>query len=62
MTWLYSQYIMRISWFAAMNSLVFLFVFAFTSPTFATEPREFILSNGMKALLVEVPKAPVATV
>ena len=34
----------------------------FTSPAFATEPREFILSNGMKVLLVEVPKAPVATV
>jgi zinc protease len=28
----------------------------------AAEPREFILSNGMKVLLVEVPKAPVATV
>jgi len=26
------------------------------------EPREFVLSNGMKVLLVEVPKAPVATV
>ena len=61
MTWLYSQNIMRISWLAAASSLVF-FAFAFTSPTFATEPREFILSNGMKVLLVEVPKAPVATV
>jgi len=28
----------------------------------ASEPQEFILSNGMKVLLVEVPKAPVATV
>lgn len=33
-------------------------------PTFslATEPNEYTLSNGMKVLLVEVPKAPVATV
>ena len=58
MTWLYSRYIMRISWLVAASSLVF----AFTSPAVATEPREFILSNGMKVLLVEVPKAPVATV
>ncbi len=28
----------------------------------AAEPREYVLSNGMKVLLVEVPKAPVATV
>ncbi len=28
----------------------------------ATEPREFILSNGMKVLIAEVQKAPVATV
>ena len=28
----------------------------------AAEPHEYILSNGMKVLLVEVPKAPVATV
>jgi zinc protease len=58
MTWLYSQSIMRISWLAAAGSLVF----SFTSPTFALEPHEFILSNGMKILLVEVPKAPVATI
>ena len=31
-------------------------------PSVATEPHESILSNGMKVLLVEVPKAPVATV
>ncbi|MGQ0667545.1 MAG: M16 family metallopeptidase [Nitrospiraceae bacterium] len=30
--------------------------------TSASEPHEHILSNGMKVLLVEVPKAPVATV
>ena len=58
MIWSYSPYIMRLSWFATASSLVF----AFTSPAFASEPREFILSNGMKVLLVEVPKAPVATV
>ena len=28
----------------------------------ANEPHEYVLSNGMKVLLVEVPKAPVATV
>ena len=28
----------------------------------AAEPHEYLLSNGMKVLLVEVPKAPVATV
>jgi zinc protease len=58
MTWLYSQSIMRISWLAAASSLVF----ACTVPALAVEPHEFILSNGMKVLLVEVPKAPVATV
>ena len=31
-------------------------------PAAASEPQEFLLSNGMKVLLVEVPKAPVATV
>ena len=33
-------------------------------PTFscAADPHEYVLSNGMKVLLVEVPKAPVATV
>ena len=30
--------------------------------TAAAEPHEYMLSNGMKVLLVEVPKAPVATV
>lgn len=28
----------------------------------ASDPREYILSNGMKVLIIEVPKAPVATV
>ena len=34
----------------------------FHPSTLAAEPHEYILSNGMKVLLVEVPKAPVATV
>jgi zinc protease len=58
MTRLYFQSIMRLSWLAAAGSLVFFL----TSPAFAVDPHEFILSNGMKVLLVEVPKAPVATV
>ena len=58
MTWLYFQSIMRLSCLAAAGS----FVIFFTSPAFAVGPHEFILSNGMKVLLVEVPKAPVATV
>ncbi len=32
------------------------------APAGASEPHEYILTNGMKVLLVEVPKAPVATV
>jgi zinc protease len=32
------------------------------APASAADPKEFVLSNGMKVLLVEVPKAPVATV
>ena len=58
MTWLNSRHSMQMSWLIAATSIIF----AFTSPAVATEPREFILSNGMKVLLVEVPKAPVATV
>jgi zinc protease len=58
MTWLYFQSIMRLSWLAAAGSLVIFL----TWPAFAVGPHEFILSNGMKVLLVEVPKAPVATV
>lgn len=33
-----------------------------TSQALAVEPKEFTLSNDMKVILVEVPKAPVATV
>ncbi|HSF67819.1 MAG TPA: pitrilysin family protein [Nitrospiraceae bacterium] len=58
MTWLYSRHIKRFCWLIAVSSLLF----SFPSPASATEPRELILANGMKVLLVEVPKAPVATV
>lgn len=37
-------------------------VFGSTSISLSAEPSEYILANGMKVLLVEVPKAPVATV
>lgn len=33
-----------------------------TTSAVAADPKEFVLSNGMKVLLVEVPKAPVATI
>ncbi|MFO0706824.1 MAG: pitrilysin family protein [Nitrospira sp.] len=35
---------------------------AWAGGTYAADPHEYVLSNGMKVLLVEVPKAPVATV
>ena len=37
-------------------------VFGSTSISLSAEPSEYTLANGMKVLLVEVPKAPVATV
>ena len=58
MIWLYPRYFKQISQLIAASSLFL----ACALPADATEPREFILSNGMKVLLVEVPKAPVATV
>jgi zinc protease len=39
-----------------------LLVFLEAVPSLAVDPHEYVLSNGMKVLLVEVPKAPVATV
>lgn len=33
-----------------------------TQPSLAADPQEFVLSNDMKVLLIEVPKAPVVTV
>jgi zinc protease len=46
------------SWLLSATALVFSCIAA----AGASEPQEYILSNGMKVLLVEVPKAPVATV
>lgn len=42
--------------------LAAILVFGAASISLGAEPSEYILSNGMKVLLVEVPKAPVATV
>ncbi len=42
--------------------LVVLLAFGSTSISLGAEPSEYILSNGMKVLFVEAPKAPVATV
>jgi zinc protease len=45
-----------------IHLLAALLVLGFSSISLGAEPSEYILSNGMKVLLVEVPKAPVATV
>ncbi len=45
-----------------INLLAALLVLGSASMSVGAEPSEYILSNGMKVLLVEVPKAPVATV
>ena len=50
------QYHWRVYFLAA------LLVFGSISTSLGAETSEYILSNGMKVLLVEVPKAPVATV
>jgi zinc protease len=55
--------IMRtIQHYRRIHFLAALLAFGPTSISLAAEPSEYILSNGMKVLLVEVPKAPVATV
>ena len=46
----------------ACSLLSFLLFTSQTSLAQAVEPKEFTLSNDMKVILVEVPKAPVATV
>ena len=51
-----------IHYYSSTCFLAALLVFIETSPAIAVDPHEHILSNGMKVLLVEVPKAPVATV
>ena len=52
--------IVHYSWFVCL--LGAWFVLGSHSSSMAGEPNEYTLSNGMKVLLVEVPKAPVATV
>ncbi len=47
-------------WFACLLGI--LFFFSNHAWSRAAEPNESVLSNGMKVLLIEVPKAPVATV
>ena len=50
----------QMSWHTSLAGA--LFVSSLSTFCLAAEPSEYILSNGMKVLLVEVPKAPVATV
>ncbi|MDF0674135.1 MAG: pitrilysin family protein [Nitrospira sp.] len=45
-----------------IHILTTLLVVGSVSVLLGAEPSEYVLSNGMKVLLVEVPKAPVATV
>ncbi len=51
-----------IAHYAFLFLLSSLLVCSQASLSTAGEPNEYVLSNGMKVLLVEVPKAPVATV
>jgi zinc protease len=48
--------------FLACSFLTILLFTSLGSTSHAVEPKEFTLSNDMKVILVEVPKAPVATV
>ncbi|MBK9307247.1 MAG: insulinase family protein [Nitrospira sp.] len=50
----------QLSWYTCLAGA--LFISSLSTIGLAAEPSEYILSNGMKVLLVEVPKAPVATV
>jgi len=54
--------IVQLSRFLTTGLLLASAAFVSAQPVQATEPAEFLLSNGMKVLIVEVPKAPVATV
>ena len=49
----------RVSILACSILSVLLFA-GLTSPAHAVEPKEYTLSNDMKVILVEVPKAPAA--
>ena len=54
---------LRTGWSALASSLLILVISVCRIPSVeAVEPKEFTLSNDMKVILVEVPKAPVATV
>jgi len=44
------------------SAVLALLLLAGAPRSFAVDAHEYVLSNGMKVLLVEVPKAPVATV
>ena len=48
--------------YSSTGLLVAVLLLTESSLSLAADPHEYILSNGMKVLLVEVPKAPVATV
>ena len=48
------------TWFACLAGM--LLILGDHSISMGADPNEHILSNGMKVLLIEVPKAPVATV
>lgn len=50
----------QLSWHTCLIGA--LFILGLPIFSLGAEPSEYILSNGMKVLLVEVPKAPVATV
>ena len=50
----------HVPWYTCLVGALFLS--SLSTFSFGAEPSEYILSNGMKVLLVEVPKAPVATV
>lgn len=58
MNWPTTHHYSTTCFFAAL-----LLVFALhANPSLAVDPHEYVLSNGMKVLLAEIPKAPVATV
>lgn len=48
------------TWFAFLAGI--LLILGDRSISMGADPNEYILTNGMKVLLIEVPKAPVATV
>jgi zinc protease len=59
---IFSMIMRTIQYYWRTPLLAALLVFGSTSISLGAEPSEYLLSNGMKVLLVEVPKAPVVTV